>query len=425
MTLDQWLERISQLHPSEIELGLDRVAKVAAAMGLRKPANRVVTVAGTNGKGSVVSFIDEIARAAGHKVGTYTSPHLFRYNERVSINGQSASDEELVAAFEAVEAARGEIPLTYFEFGTLAALWLFARAGLDLVVLEVGMGGRLDAVNIVDADVAVITSIALDHVEYLGRDRESIGREKAGIFRPMKPVVIGDPAPPESVLKAAEKLGGPVMQIGKEFKAVPIPGGNGKWSYQIGFERIELPAPGSPAPVQPGNAAVAITALRVLQPGLNVSPEAIAQGVASMRIAGRMQVLPGPIEVVLDVAHNPQAAQQLAGWLMRNPSRGATQAVFAALADKDVTNAVAALMGKIDVWRLAGLPNMGKRSQSVDLLWQRVGGLLGRSISSRHPTVAEALAEAQRYAQAGDRIVVFGSFHTVAEAMLALQEQES
>jgi dihydrofolate synthase/folylpolyglutamate synthase len=423
MTLADWLERIQQMHPEEIELGLDRVAKVASALGLGKPARRVITVTGTNGKGSVVGFIDSIARAAGYKVGKYTSPHLLEYNERVAIAGEPVGDEELVAAFEAVEAARGEVPLTYFEFGTLAALWLFARADLDLAVLEVGMGGRLDAVNIVDADVAVVTTVALDHVEYLGRDREAIGREKAGILRVGKPCVVGDAAPPQSLLQHAAKLGTPLLQLGRDFRFAVKP--DRSWSWDSGAQHFDLPAPGLLAPAQHGNAAMAIAALRAVLPPLPIDADAIARGVSDISLPARMQVIPGPVEIILDVAHNPQAAQQLAQWLTRNRARGATQAVFAALADKDVANEVAAMMNLIDVWRLAGLPNMGKRGQSVEALWQQVAGLLQRSIVTRHTSVARALLEARQYAQPGDRIVVFGSFHTVAEAFTELQKPQT
>ncbi len=423
MALTNWLERIQQMHPEEIELGLDRVAQVASAMELGKPARRVITVGGTNGKGSVVAFIDAIARAAGHRVGTYTSPHLLEYNERVVIDDVQASDEALVAAFEAVEAARGETKLTYFEFGTLAALWLFARADLDLVVLEVGMGGRLDAVNIVDADVAVVTTVALDHVEYLGHDREAIGREKAGILRSGKPCVVGDAAPPQSLLQHAAKLATPLLQLGRDFRIAAKP--DRTWNWQSGSEHLDLPAPGLIAPAQHGNAAMAIAALRAVQPPLPADAAAVALGISQVRLPARMQVIPGPVEIVLDVAHNPQAAQQLAQWLMRHRAPGATQAVFAALADKDVANEVAAMMNFIDVWRLAGLPNMGKRGQSVEELWQRVAGLLQKSIVTRHSSVARALLEARQYAHPGDRIVVFGSFHTVAEALRELQKPQT
>lgn len=417
MNLSQWLEYQQSIHPKTIELGLERVRAVADRLGLRKPAPRVISVAGTNGKGSTVAFIEAMVCAAGFRVGAYTSPHLLRYNERVRIDGVEASDAALITAFEAVEAARGDTLLTWFEFGTLAALWLLAREPLDLAILEVGMGGRLDAVNVVDADVAIVTGIALDHAEYLGHDRESIAREKAGIFRSAKPAVIGELDPPDSLLREAERLGAPVRRAGRNYRVETTAEG---WLWQDEHERMALPLPGLRAPAQINNAAAAIAALRALKPALPIAVDAIARGIAAARLPGRMQVIAGPVEIVLDVAHNPQAAQQLADWLRKNRAVGATIAVFAALADKDVANEVAALMSQIDLWHLAGLSGVGSRGQSVQDLWQKVGALLSRSLTQRHATVADALAEARRTAQSGDRIVVFGSFHTVGEALLAL-----
>jgi len=417
MKLSQWLDYQQSIHPKSIELGLDRVRDVAQRMGLRKPAPRVITVAGTNGKGSTVAFIEAMARAAGYSVGAYTSPHLMRYNERVRIDGVEVSDARLIDAFEVVEAARGETSLTYFEFGTLAALWLFAHAPLDLAILEVGMGGRLDAVNLVDADVAVVTTIALDHIEQLGPDREAIAREKAGIFRVGRTAVIGELDPPDTLLREVERIGAVPVRAGKHYRfeaAAPA------WVWSDESEAIALPVPGLEAPAQMANAAAAIAALRALVPALPVPNEAMARGLSDVRLAGRMQRIEGPVEIVLDVAHNPQAAQQLALWLQQHRARGATLAVFAGLADKDVANEVAALMGRIDIWHLAGLSGQGARGQTVESLWAKIGSLLSRSLVIRHVDVATALAEARRSAQSGDRIVVFGSFHTVGEALAAL-----
>lgn len=418
MDLTQWLDHQLALHPAAIDLGLERIREVASRLDLARPAPRVITVGGTNGKGSTVAFIEAIARAAGYRVGAYTSPHLLRYNERIRIDGAPVDDASLVAAFEAVEAARAGVTLTYFEFGTLAALWLFARAGLDLAVLEVGLGGRLDAVNLVDADVAVITTIALDHTEYLGNDRETIAREKAGILRRGKPVVIAELDPPDSLLREAARLEVPILRAGRNYRFRDE--GEG-WVFEDDRDALSLPKPGLRAPAQRANAAGAIAALRALLPPLSIPDAAIAQGVADVRLAGRMQILPGPVEIVLDVGHNPQAAQQLASWLQAHRPRGATQAVFAALADKDVANEVAAMMGQIDIWHLAGLEGIPGRGQSVGQLWQKVGALLSRSLAMRHATVAEALAAARKAARPGDRIVVFGSFHTVGEALAVLK----
>lgn len=418
MNLAEWLDHQQRVHPSEIALGLERVGAVAKKLGLARPAKRVISVAGTNGKGSTVAFIESIARAGGARVGAYTSPHLLRYNERVRIDGLEVEDAKLIAAFEKIEAARGQTPLTYFEFGTLAALLLFAEAGLDLAVLEVGLGGRLDAVNIVDADVAVITTVAIDHTELLGNDRETIALEKAGIVRPGKPAVVGELDPPDNLLRQIDRVGAFALRAGKQYRFGDRLGG--KWFWQDDTLKLELAKPRLLAPAQTANAAAAIAALRAVAPTLVLTPEQIAAGVSAATVPGRMQRIAGPVDILLDVAHNPQAAQQLARWLMTNRAAGATQAVFAALADKDIPNLVGALMGQIDVWRLAGLPDAGARGQDIDTLSRQVAGLLSRTPNTRHETVAEALETARKHAQGGDRILVFGSFHTVAQALQAL-----
>jgi dihydrofolate synthase / folylpolyglutamate synthase len=422
MNLEQWLDYQQRVHPRDVALGLERVAAVATRLALARPARRVITVGGTNGKGSTVAFAEAIARAAGLRVGAYTSPHLLRYNERVRIDGEDATDAGLVAAFERIEAARGEVPLTYFEFGTLAALLLFAEARLDLALLEVGLGGRLDAVNIVDPDVAVVTTVALDHTEYLGRDRESIAAEKAGIFRPGRPAVIGELDPPDALTRHAERIGARLIRAGKQYRFADRLGG--RWSWEDDTVKLDLRKPRLAAPAQTANAAAAIAALRAL-PDLAVSAEQIDVGVAVAQAPARLQRIPGPVEILVDVAHNPQAAQQLAHWMARNRSTGATQAVFAALADKDAPHMLGALLGVVDQWRLAGLHDAGPRNQDVDQLWRQVSGLLSRTLASRHATVAEALEAARAQAHPGDRILVFGSFHTAAQALQILQPPRS
>jgi len=415
-TLEDWLARLERAHPKSIDLGLERVRDVAARMALPRPAPCVITVGGTNGKGSTVAFIESIARAAGLRVGAYTSPHLLRYNERVRIDGQDASDVDLVAAFEAVEAARGDVSLTYFEAGTLAAMHLFARAGLDLAVLEVGLGGRLDAVNIVDADVAVITTVDLDHQDWLGNDREAIGTEKAGIARAGKPLVLGDDDPPASVLRRAYALGASAIRINSDFFFGPRDLGHWHWR-ELGFE-LELPMPGLAAPVQLRNAAIAIAALRAST--LEIPERAWAKGIAGTCVPGRLQhVAWRGIDLWLDVGHNPQAACALAQWAASTPIPGRTHALYAALADKDAVAVVHAMAPVVDAWHLAGLSDAGLRGQSVETLAQRLGATAATS-ASNHVSIGDALRTIREWAEPGDRVLVFGSFHTVSEAFATI-----
>lgn len=438
-TLAGWLAHIERQHPRSIDMGLDRVREVAQGLGLGRPAPRVITVAGTNGKGSTVAFIEAIARADGRSVGVYTSPHLLRFNERVRIDGVDATDEQLVAALEAVDAARGAQSLTYFEYATLAAFWLFERAGLDLAILEVGLGGRLDATNIIDPDVAVITTVDLDHQDYLGDDREAIGREKAGIARGWKPLVIGDDDPPSSVLGHAYAIGASALRIGCDFffqrnepealaDATDVgnagnagnagdAGDTWRW-WEIGYS-IDLPVPHLAAPVQLRNAALAIAALRALE-GAVPSDEALRRGIADARLRARLQPFDRDgVQVVVDVGHNPQAAGAIADWMRACPAHGATRAVFAALSDKDVTGVVAPLADLVAHWHLAGLQDAGPRGMDAATLADRLQGTAAAS-GAVHASVAEALDSARSASRAGDRILVFGSFHTAAAALALL-----
>jgi dihydrofolate synthase/folylpolyglutamate synthase len=376
----------------------------------------VIVVGGTNGKGSTVAFIEAIAGAAGWRTGAYTSPHLLAYNERVRIDGRDAGDDALVAGFDAVEAARGDTPLTYFEYGTLCALWLFAREQLELAVLEVGLGGRLDAVNIVDADVSVITTVDIDHVDWLGGDREAIGFEKAGIARAWKPLVLGDDDPPASVLRHAYAIGAPAVRAKCDFFFAPLDDAHWEWR-EVG-RRYELPMPALAAPVQLRNAATAIAALRALRTPLTEA--AIAQGVAQARIPGRLQRFErGGVAVLVDVGHNPQAARELARWLRREPATGRTLAVFAALGDKDAAGVARALGGLVDAWHLAGLQVAGPRGLDADAFAARLEGTPAAA-GARHQSVPAALAAALAAAAPGDRVLVFGSFHTAAAAIQGL-----
>jgi len=410
-TLGQWLDYQQQVHPTSIDLGLERVGDVARRLGLGRPARRVATVAGTNGKGSTVAYLEAIARAAGWKVGAYTSPHLLRYNERVRINGAEAGDEALVAAFERIEAARGELPLTYFEFGTLAALCLFEAAGLDLAILEVGLGGRLDATNIVDPDVAVITTIDLDHQDWLGDDREAIGGEKAGILRAGKPCVLAERDPPSSVLRRAYMLGAYAIRGHADYLIDELD--DGRWRWREPGWQIELPPPAMQAPAQRENAAAAIAALRALD--LPLPDQAIVAGVAAARVPGRLQRLPGRPERVLDVAHNAQGARQLAAWLQAQPRP--TVAVFSALADKDIAALAGPLAGLVQAWHLGPITDAGPRGLSAAALAERLAGVVPGERLRRHASLGEALAAATAEAGEDGRVLVFGSFHTVAEAL--------
>ncbi|WP_267131071.1 bifunctional tetrahydrofolate synthase/dihydrofolate synthase [Xanthomonas campestris] len=413
-TLSDWLAYIEQQHPSAIAMGLERVREVATRLQIAAPAAHVIVVGGTNGKGSTVAFIEAIGRAAGWKVGAYTSPHLLRYNERVRIHGVEASDAQLVAAFAAVEAARGDTALTYFEFGTLAALWLLQQSALELAVLEIGLGGRLDAVNIIDADVAVITTVDIDHTDWLGEDREAIGAEKAGIIRGWKPVVLGEIDPPSSVLRRAYQLGANAIRAGSDYFHEPIDAQH--WRWRDVAQTLELPMPALQAPVQLANAAAAIAALQALP--VEVPATAWAQGVADAQLPGRLQrVARDGVELMLDVGHNPQAARALAQALGTATPAGTTVALYAALADKDVRGVVEALTGCVDQWALAGLE--GARGQSAEALRARLQGTAAAQAAC-HGDVAGALHAVLAEAQPGDRVLVFGSFHTVADALQAL-----
>ena len=411
-TLPQWLEYQLSVHPRDIALGLDRVADVSRRLGLGRPGRHVITVAGTNGKGSTVAFIEAIARAAGLRVGAFTSPHLLRYNERIRLDGQDASDDALVAAFERVEAARGEVPLTYFEFGTLAALLLMEEAALDLAILEVGLGGRLDAVNIVDPDVAVITTVDLDHQDYLGTDREAIGAEKAGILRAGRPCVLAERDPPSSVLRRAYALGAFAIRGHSDYLVDELDEG---WRWREPGYEVDLPEPGMEAPAQRGNAAAAIAALRALD--LPLPDQALRDGVRSARVPGRLQRLPGSPERVLDVAHNPQGARQLGDWLSSHPQ--ATVAVFSALGDKDIAGIVLPVAPHVLAWHLGPITDAGARGLDVQTLLQRVRAALPDAALHAHPSLAQALAAAANQAGPAGRVLVYGSFHTVAAAMAA------
>jgi dihydrofolate synthase/folylpolyglutamate synthase len=414
-TLAGWLAYIEQQHPQAIALGLDRVERVRAAMGIA-PAVPVITVAGTNGKGSTCAMLEAILAAAGYRVGLYTSPHLLRYNERVRIAGQEAGDAALVEAFSRVEAARaqtaGDTRLTYFEFGTLAAVDLFLRSAVDVLVLEVGMGGRLDAVNVFDADCAIITGIALDHMDFLGATREAIGQEKAGIFRSGKPAVIADPAPPASLLAHARAVGAVPLRIGQDFG---YRAQMDQWHYW-GPSGVKpaMNFPALPGRVQLQNASAAFAALDGLQPALPVSTQDLRRGLAAVSLPGRFQLLPGRPAVVLDVGHNPHAAEVLADNLSGMGAYTRTWAVFGMLRDKDIAGVASVLAGHVDAWLACTLPPpRGATAAELAQALRRAGVDAVRE----YETPALAYAAACSGAADDDRIVVFGSFHTVADIL--------
>lgn len=412
MSLSSWLARLEQAHPQTIELGLERVARVRDAMGLH-PAFPLILVGGTNGKGSTSAFLDAILRAQGYKTGLYTSPHLLRYNERIRIDGVDAGDADIVAGLEAVEAARGAVSLSYFEHGTLGAVWQFSQARVDVAILEVGLGGRLDAVNIFEPVVSVLTTIDLDHQDWLGDTREKIGFEKTGIFRAGKPAVCGDANPPQSVLDQAGKLGTTLRLAGRDFVAEVL---EADWCFKAdGLALAQLPLPGLVGAHQIQNAATALAALMAVEQDLPVSLAAIHAGLISARQPGRFQRVSANPETVLDVAHNPESARALADNLRTYPVKGKNLAVFAMLADKDVASVVMQLKSCFDSWLVAGLS--GARGQSGEKLAQSLTPLVTVPVHV-YPTPLEAYRAARLQAGEGDRITVFGSFHTVAEVTL-------
>ncbi len=417
--LSQWLQYLEQLHPSEIELGLERIRQVASRMDVLQPAPLIITVTGTNGKGSTCALVASLLSAQGLRVGLYSSPHFISYNERIVLDGQQATDEQLCAAFTIVEQARQEVSLTYFEVGTLAALWLFRQQQLDVVVLEVGLGGRLDAVNIVDADLAVITSIALDHADWLGETREQVAAEKAGIMRSAKPAICGELQPPAPLLNYAQQQAVPLLLRGRDFDFAQT---ENDWYWRgldrAGSEQVlqHLPLPSLPLE----SAAIALQAVTSL--GFSFSQQQLANALSDTKITGRMQQLTVPHQglnksVILDVAHNPHAASYIADWLAKRQLAGKRYAVFGALADKDVAGVIAAMKGCIEHWAVAELPSARScnAQQLVDKLVQMgETAVVCEDIPSALQLQLEQTCE-------NDEILVFGSFLTVAAVLEQIQ----
>ena len=446
--LDDWLAWQESLNPKEIDLGLDRVSRVLERAGLSSSFNcPLITVAGTNGKGSVVAILEAVAVAAGLNVCSYTSPHIFRYNERIKINTTPVDDVELCEAFERIDQARGNISLTYFEFGTLAAIDIFFRSKPDLVILEVGLGGRLDAVNIMDADVSVLTSVAIDHIDWLGDDREAIGYEKAGVFRPFKTVICGDMDPPQSVVAEAKKKQCEFLQAGREFDVIDEDiKSDGNWTLKSPYQDMSsLPLPNLTGEFQKFNAASAIMALQVLQECSLLDKtidlaSASATGLANIALKGRFQKLLDHPRVYVDVAHNPHAASALSSQLKLTASaEGKTWAIVAMLADKDITGVIEKLASDIDTWCVAGLDNV-TRGLAVEEFMQVFPDKVSDQVmpvmteENRRDLVlnqctmlSETVLLATNVAKAcelvlskaddTDRIIIFGSFYTVTQAM--------
>ncbi len=407
--LATWLCYLETLHSQAIELGLERVEKVAAALDVLKPAPTVFTVAGTNGKGTTCRMLESVLIADGYSVGVYSSPHLVRYTERVRIQNEELDEAYHTAAFAQIEAARGETSLTYFEYSTLSALLLFKQLNVDVVILEVGLGGRLDATNIVDADVAVVTSIALDHTDWLGPDRESIGREKAGIFRGGKPAIVGEPDMPHSIADFALEKGAQLLRCGVDW-CYSVEANS--WRFKDGQgELIGLPLPLVPQP----NAATALAALRASW--LDVSENAIREGIEQATLPGRFQIIAEAPRVILDVAHNPHAAAYLAERLAHLPKQGRVLAVIGMLHDKDIAGTLACLAAQVDSWYCASLE--GPRGATAQQLVAHLGS------GEVYDSVAQAWHAATAAATANDTVLVCGSFHTVAHVMEALDAERA
>lgn len=418
-SLDGWLAFLEGLHPrgqAGIDLSLERVRRVKAALGQRQTCP-VITVGGTNGKGSTCAILEHILRAAGYRVGVYTSPHLLHYRERVRIDGMPASDAMFCTAFARVDAARIGVPLTYFEFGTLAAWEMFAAMPLDAIILEVGLGGRLDATNVYDADCTIITTIALDHMDYLGTTRDEIGREKAGIGRAGRPLVCGDADPPAGLRETSRLAGVDFLCLGQDFGCLRQ---EGQWQYRgrDGRNLGGLAFPSLRGDCQLYNASCALTALDALRDRLPVTAQDFRRGLAEVELAGRCQVLPGRPQVVLDVAHNPQAAAVFADNLAGMSFARRTWAIFGMMADKDIPSVIAAIRHRIDCWLPCSLPGTraATAAELVALIEKVDAGKTVRSFA----TPAAALVFAQENAGEDDRIIAFGSFLTVAGVMRPL-----
>jgi len=416
--LSQWLQRLEVLHPKKIDLSLDRVETVLAALEIRSPPYRVLSVAGTNGKGSCVAVLERIYDHAGYRVGSYSSPHLWRFNERIRVNGVEASDAEIVEIFADIDSFRGHTTLSYFEYATVAALLCFVRRAVDIAILEVGLGGRLDAVNAVDADLALITNIDLDHERWLGTTREAIGAEKAGIFRGGRPAIVADRNPPESLLAHAATVGAALRRIGVDFDCRR--GADDGWDF-LGTESVVegLPRPPLAGDVQYDNAAACLAVVEAMQARLPVTRDVLVGAIEAVRLPGRLQrVRVGGVEWIFDVAHNPAAARVLADELGRDPTAGRTLAIVGLMADKDIAGVIEPIARSVDKW-LVTQAESERASDPAEIVavLERLGCADARAVVD----VASACALATSELRTGDRVVAFGSFQIVGPAMAALE----
>lgn len=415
-SLKGWLDWQESLHPLAIDLGLERAAQVFFTLNPNYVKPTTITVAGTNGKGSCIAYLEAIYRAQGYRVGAYTSPHILKYNERIKIDGQPLSDAQICDAFARIESVRGDTTLSYFEFGTLAALDIFSRSHIDIQLLEVGMGGRLDAVNIVDPDVSIISSIDIDHVDWLGKTREAIGLEKAGIFRTATPAIVGDPDPPVTIIKKAEDERIPLYCINKDFRYRKS-GTDWDW-FSANRQLLSLPEPGLKGEHQYRNASSAILAITLLQETLPVSESSIRQGLATAKLTGRFQLIDGKIPVLMDVGHNPQAVKTLVEYLQHHFQGKRIHAVFSMMKDKDITGVLELMNPVVYDWFFAPLANPRTVSEPV-MREIFLNNSISR-ISLGYKNFSEAFAAAEKQSQEGDLLLVFGSFFLVSECLIEL-----
>jgi dihydrofolate synthase/folylpolyglutamate synthase len=415
-TLQAWLDWQETFHPKAIDPGLERVGEVAKRLRLLSPDYHIITVAGTNGKGSSVAFLEAISIAAGLKVGCYTSPHLQQYNERIRLQGELASDQLIMQAFDAIDQGRGEISLSYFEFGTLAALWLFRKMAVDVAVLEVGLGGRLDAVNILDADIALVSNIAMDHMEWLGNDLQQIAREKAGIARAGKPLISSDPQAAPALETAALAKGALFVKAGHDYRYTVNEVG---WFWEMGAVRYEnLPPPALQGMHQYQNAAGALAALQLLPSRLRPNYQAVVEGLKNARLPGRWEILRTQPLIIADVAHNPDSAAALSANLRRNVVAGKTLLIFGIMKDKDLAGMAIQLMPVVDRWLVSAADIV--RAMPAEELRDRLLEISPDADVTAYPDLEQAFLSAKAMMTDQDRLIIAGSFYTVAEVRALL-----